>query len=107
MVDQAKMKEIIAAILSGETVSIDDGIDVWTFDTTQPHENGVMGQQFVSLASNVHQQYLYRRAADTVSIQTPVYLIDERGTALNNVSLSELFNKKRSIRSPPKCGREK
>lgn len=94
MVDKTKMKETITAILEGTAVSIDDGIDVWTFDPAQQHEKEVLGKQYISLASNAHQQYLYRLASTPLSIDTPVFLIDERGTALNNFSLCELLNKK-------------
>lgn len=94
MVDQAKMQEIIAAIIAENKISVDDGVDVWTFDPAQQHAKEAMGKQFIALASNVHQQYLYRLANDPLSINTRIFFIDERGTALHNFSLSELINKK-------------
>ncbi len=94
MVDQAKMKEIITTIQEGNGVAVDDGIDVWTFDPAQQHEKEVLGKQFISLASNAHQQFLYRLSNDPLTIDTHIFLIDERGTALNNFSVCELLNKK-------------
>lgn len=94
MIDQAKMTEIITAILKGDKISIDDGVDVWTFDKTQQHRKDVMGRQFISIAANIDQQYLYRLEADPLTINTRIYLIDERGIALYNFSICELLNKK-------------
>ena len=94
MVDQAQMQEIITAIIGGNKVSIDDGVDVWTFDSTQQHAKEAMGKQFIALAANVHQQYLYRLTNDPLSINTRIFFIDERGTAMHNYSLCELLNKK-------------
>jgi hypothetical protein len=50
MVELANMQEIVASILAGNRVSIDDGVDVWAFDKTQEHEKESVGKRFVSLA---------------------------------------------------------
>lgn len=94
MVDQANIQEIVASIRAGNKVSIDDGVDVWVFDKTQEHEKERLGKQFVSLAANVDQQWLYRLAGEPVSPATRIYMLDERGTSMKNFSLSELINKK-------------
>lgn len=94
MVELANMQEIVASILAGNRISIDDGVDVWVFDKTQEHGKESMGKQFISLASNVDQQWLYRLASEPVSLDTRIYFLDERGTSLKNFSLSELINKK-------------
>lgn len=94
MVELANMQEIVASILAGNRISIDDGVDVWVFDKTQEHEKESVGKPFISLASNVGQQWLYRLASEPVSLDTRIYLLDERGTSLKNFSLSELINKK-------------
>ena len=98
MVDQAKMEAIVAAIGAGERTGIDDGIDMWTFDTSNPQEKQILGQQYVSVAANISQQYLYRRANDPIGPQTRIYFIEEGRIALHNFSLRELINRKDLIK---------
>ncbi|MDF2189566.1 hypothetical protein [Paraflavitalea sp. CAU 1676] len=98
MVDQVKMEEIVAAIRAGEKTGIDDGIDLWTFNAAPAHEKEMLGRQYLSLAENVSQQYLYRRTDDAVSAETRLYLIEENKISLHNYSLRELINKKEIIK---------
>lgn len=98
MVDQAKMEAIVAAIRAGERTGIDDGIDMWTFDTTNTREEQMLGKQYVSLAANVSQQRLYRRADEPIGPETRIYFIEEGRIALHNFSLRELINRKELIK---------
>ncbi|WP_276482007.1 tetratricopeptide repeat protein [Paraflavitalea pollutisoli] len=93
MAELGNMEATAAAIRAGEKVSIDDGLEVWAFAPSPQPDVERLGTQYVAMAVNAGQACLYRRAADPVSPDTRLFLIDEERIALYSFSLRELGNR--------------